>query len=151
MSYLLKDRSRPDIIRVTDLVNAIHTNLKNPVSGTDKNYADIYFCCSLIFPSCAGMIDGLDMDDLYRTAQLIPRPTTTPEADQLQAMTAALENLSANHAKYTVTNGIINLVNKDIPSEVCDQCDIHHSPDTCICDVDLKRFNNKLTMNLGKA
>ena len=41
MSYLLKDGTRPDIIRVSDLARAIHTNLKNPVSGTSEKCADI--------------------------------------------------------------------------------------------------------------
>ena len=78
MSYLLKDRSRPDIIRVTDLAKAVHTNLKNQVSVyTAENCADIYLSCSSVFLSCATIIDGLDMNEPYRTAQSIPYPTTT--------------------------------------------------------------------------
>ena len=94
MSYLLKDGSRPDIIRVSDLARAILTNLNNPVSVcTNKNYADIYLCCSLAFPSRDSVIDGMNMDKLYRTAQSIPYPTTTTsKADHLQAMTAAFDN-----------------------------------------------------------
>mmetsp|Transcript_30728 Transcript_30728/g.34399 ORF Transcript_30728/g.34399 Transcript_30728/m.34399 type:complete len:939 (-) Transcript_30728:336-3152(-) len=152
MSYLLKDRSRPDIIRVPDLANAIITNLKNPVTGTAKNCADIYFSCSLIFPSRDGTIDGLDMDKIYRTAQSIPRPATTSEADHLQAMTAAFENLCALHAKNTAADGTINYTDTDIPAEVRDRCLLHNNHhNRFICDSDLKRFNNKLTMNLAKT
>ena len=94
MSYLLKDGIKSDIIRVSDLARAILTNLNNPVSVcTNKNYADIYLCCSLAFPSRDSVIDGMNMDKLYRTAQSIPYPTTTTsKADHLQAMTAAFDN-----------------------------------------------------------
>ena len=56
MSYLLKDGTRPNIIRVSDIARTIHTNLKNPVTGTAENCADIYLSFSLVFPSCDGMI-----------------------------------------------------------------------------------------------
>ena len=54
------------------------------------------------------MIDGLDINDLYRTVQLVPRPTTTSEVDQLKAMATVFENLCANNVKYTATNGTID-------------------------------------------
>ena len=109
MSYLLKDGNRPDIIRVPDLARAIHTNLNNPASEcTAMNCADIYFSCSLVFPSREGIIDGLNMDKLYRTAQTRPRPTTTTSKTDLQDMTAAFENLCALHTKNTTTDGTIN-------------------------------------------
>ena len=76
MSYLLKNGTRPDIIRVSDLKRAIHTNLKNPVYVcTTKNCADIYLSCSSDFPSCDGVIDDLNMDKVYRIEQSRPRPT----------------------------------------------------------------------------
>ena len=69
MSYLLKDGTRPATIRVSNLAIAIHTNLKNPVSVCiAKNCADIYLNCSSVFPSLDGVIDGLNMDKLYKTA-----------------------------------------------------------------------------------
>ena len=108
MSYLMKDRSRPNIVRVTDLANTIQTNLKDPVTGTAKNCADIYFSCSLVFPSRDGMIDGMNMDKLYRTTQSVPLPTTTSKADHIQAMTAAFKNLCVLHAKNTAADGTIN-------------------------------------------
>ena len=83
---------------------------------------------------------------------MVPRHTTpSSEADHLQAMTAAFENLCANHTKYTAIDGIINYQDKDIPPEVCDRCLLHNYPNKSIYDSDLKRFNNKLTMNLAKA
>ena len=90
---------------------------------------------------------------LYRTAKSIPRPTTTTsKADQLQAMTAAFKNLCANYAKNTVTNGTIYYEDKDIPLEVHDRYILHNnSKEQFICDSGLKRFNNKLTINLAKA
>ena len=98
------------------------------------------------------MIDGLDMDKLYRTAQSVPRPTTTSEAGHLQAMTAAFENLCALHAKNTAADGTINYTDTDIPAEVRDRCLLHNNPhERFVCDSDLKRFNNKLTMNLAKT
>ena len=148
----MKDRSRPDIIRVTDLANAIHTNLKNLVISTAENCTDIYFSFSLIFPSRAGMIDGLDMDKLYRTAQSVPCPTTTSEAVHLQAMTTAFENLCAIHTKNTAADGVINYDDKDILAEVCVRCLLHNNPhERFVCDSDLKRFNNRLTMSLAKT
>ena len=153
MSYLLKDGTRPDIIRVPNLARAIHTNLNNPASEcTAKNCADIYLSCSSVFPSREGIINGLNMDKLYRMAQTRPRPaTTTSEADP-QSMTTALENLCALHVKNTATDGTINFTDTDIPAEVHDCCLLHNNPhERFICDSDLKRFNNKLTMNLAKT
>ena len=149
----MKDGTCPDIIRVFDITRAIHTNLKNLVTGIDENCADIYLSCSLVFPSHEGMTDGMNMDRLFRTAQSFPRPpTTTSEADHLQAMTATFKNLCAIHTKNTATDGTINFTDTDIPVEVRDRCLLHNNPnERFICDSDLKRFNNKLTMNLAKA
>ena len=109
----------------------IHTTpgMYNIKQNSSVCCASIKFSYSLIFPSRAGVIDDLDMDDLYRTVQSVPRPTTTSsEADQIKAMTAVFENLCANHAKYTTTDGAINYEDKDIPSEVCDWCLLHNNP-----------------------
>ena len=67
ISYLLEDGCRPDIIHVSEVVSAINLNYNNSVSGTLDNNADIYFSYLLVLPSCAGMVDGLDMDQTYRT------------------------------------------------------------------------------------
>ena len=153
MSYLLKDGTRPDIIRVPDLARAIHPNLNNSSTVcTAKNCADIDLSCSSVFQSCEGVIDVLNMNKLYRTAQSRPCPTTTSEADHLQPMTAAFENLCALHAENTATNSTINFKDKDIQSEVRDWCLLHNNPhELFVCDSDLKRFNNKLTINLTKT
>ena len=96
---------------------------------------------------------NMDKHKLYRMAQSFTCPTTTTsEVDHLQAMTAAFKNLCAIHIKNTATNGTINFEDKDIPSEVCDRCLLHNNPrEQFICDSDLKRFNNKLTINLAKT
>ena len=128
MSYLLKDGTRPDITCVIDLARAIHTNLENPVTGTAENCANIYLSCSLLHTSRDCVIDGINIDKLYRTAQSFPCPTTTSEADYLQAMTAAFENLCALHAENTATDSNINFKDTDISAEVCERYLFHNNP-----------------------
>ena len=64
-------------------------------------------------------------------------------------MTAVFENLCALHAKNTAADETINYMDTNIPVEVRDRCLLHNNPHERF--IDLKRFNNKLTMNLAKT
>ena len=81
--------------------------------------------------------------------QSIQHPTTTSITDHTKTITAAFEKLSANNVKYNASNNCIDY--KDLPPGVCDQSLFHNQHTTFICDIDLKKINNKLTMNIAKV
>ena len=66
-------------------------------------------------------------------------------------MTTVFKKLSADNTKYTDIKNTIDYQYKEIPPEVCDWCLLHNHPTKFICDSDLKRFNNKLPMNIVKV
>ena len=160
LTYTMQNKNVIYFKRVEELVEATVHFLKHQRPEVPSKCLEIQSTTSRIYPSPIGIVDGLNMDKLFSSEQVIPAPTSSTAAatagthlatiatTMSTAVSGVTSKAAANHANADKDETIDY---KDMPTDVCARYDLKNHPINIIMSSDLKPYHNDLTVDKHNA
>ena len=83
------------------------------------------FSCSTIYLSLDGMVDGFDMDKLFKPAQTAPTTalSTTGSDTSVRAISTTMTNINSKNAACSADNDKEEIMDYNyMPKDICERC-----------------------------
>ena len=140
-----------NVVRGQELARGIVHFLKHQLNYVPEKCPEIQFSTSSIFPSMSGIVNGLNMDELFGTKQAVPTTTTSTfgnGANLASITTLMLTTMSSKNATNHADSDKEETIDyNSIPTDVRDHCALKNYPDKIIDKGYLVDNNNKLTFD----